>query len=52
MPIAPEHDPDPGHPRPPLAVAADDAAGQLLAAMLAASGLTEPAAEPALAETG
>ena len=52
MPIAPEHDPDPGHPRPPLAVAADDAAGHLLAAMLAASGLTEPAAEPALAETG
>jgi hypothetical protein len=50
MPIAPEHDPDPGHPRPPLA-AADDAAGQLLAAMLAASGLTEPA-EAALAETG
>jgi hypothetical protein len=48
MPIAPEHDPDPGPPRPPLGVAADDAAGQLLAAMLAASGLTEPA----LAETG
>ncbi len=52
MPIASEHDPDPGHPRPPLAVAADDAAGQLLAAMLAAAGLTEPAAEPVLAETG
>ena len=52
MPIAPEPDSTPGHPRPPLEVPAGDAAGHLLAAMLAASGLTEPAAGPALAETG
>jgi hypothetical protein len=49
MTIAPE--PDPDHPRVADPVPADDAAGRLLAAMLAAAGVSEPAAEPALAET-
>jgi hypothetical protein len=48
MTIAPE--PDPDNRRAPLTVAADDAAGQLLAAMLAAAGLAEPAPAPALAD--
>jgi hypothetical protein len=33
-----------------LVVPDDDAAGRLLAAMLAAAGVTQPVAEPALAE--
>ncbi len=50
MPTAPE--PEPDHtPKPAaLAVADDDAAGRLLAAMLAAAGVTQPVAEPSLAE--
>jgi hypothetical protein len=48
MTIAPE--PDPDLRRAPPAVPAADAAGQLLAAMLAVAGLAEPAAQAALAE--
>jgi hypothetical protein len=44
------HEPDSDRRRAPLGTAADDAAGRLLAAMLAAAGLTRPAPEPALAE--
>ena len=43
------HEPDSDHRRAPLG-AADDAAGHLLAAMLAAAGLIRPAPEPVLAE--
>jgi hypothetical protein len=50
MPTAPE--PESQTSRAPMAVGTDDAAGQLLAAMLAAAGVTRPVAEPALAETG
>ena len=49
MTITPE--PHPDHPRVPLA-AADDPAGRLLVAMLAAGGVIQPAAEPILAEAG
>ena len=40
----------PNHTRAPVAVPADDAAGRLLAALLTAAGLGEPAPEPILAE--
>lgn len=40
----------PDHTRAPVAVPADDAAGKLLAALLSAAGLGEPAPEPALAK--
>jgi hypothetical protein len=50
MTITPE--PHPDHPRVPLAAAADDPAGRLLVAMLAAGGVIQPAAEPILAEAG
>jgi hypothetical protein len=48
MTAAPE--PAPDHTRAPAAVPTDDAAGRLLAALLAAAAVTEPAPEPALAE--
>jgi hypothetical protein len=41
-------EPDPDHRGAPLVAA--DPAGRLLAAMLAAAGLIQPAAEPVLAE--
>jgi hypothetical protein len=46
-------DPDPAHATaaPPLRVDPGDAAGRLLAALLAAGGLTQQVREAALAET-
>jgi hypothetical protein len=49
MPTAPETDSD--HTRATVSVPADDAAGRLLAALLATGGLTEQPAEPALTES-
>jgi hypothetical protein len=45
-------EPDPDHlqPHPTPNRSGPDAAGRLLAAMLAAAGLIQPAAEPVLAE--
>lgn len=48
MTAAPE--PAPDNTRASASVPADDAAGRLLAALLATAGVTEPAPEPALAE--
>jgi hypothetical protein len=52
MTTAPKSDPDHPSAAPPLRVDPGDAAGRLLAALLTAGGLTQPASEPALAETG
>jgi hypothetical protein len=51
MTIAPESEPDHPSAAPPLRVDPGDAAGRLLAALLAAGGVTQQVAEPALAET-
>jgi hypothetical protein len=40
----------PDHTRASAAIPAADAAGRLLAALLSAAGLAEPAVDPALAE--
>ena len=47
-----EPDPDQLQPGPAPKRSGPDAAGRLLAALLAVAGMTEPAAEPALAKTG
>lgn len=49
MPTAPETDSD--HTRATVSVPADDAAGRLLAALLATSGLAEQTPEPAVTES-
>jgi hypothetical protein len=52
MTQAPEPDPHHPHPGPTPEPSAPDAAGRLLSALLASAGMTAPAAEPVLVETG
>jgi hypothetical protein len=52
MTTAPQSDPAHTSAAPPLRVDPGDAAGRLLAALLAAGGVTQQVSEAALAETG